>query len=157
MASGTHLVFKVKCKINCPATDCNIIWNWKIPILNFWCVCNFMSTCIHTHKRHIYRTFRHPGQVHWWNFPVKRYLYTYLSTCSFFLSLHQGIYFYTYLPSTPLNVRQSCSAEKLSLLNACLFYRYDKQQWIKYIWAAAGQSSTMTVSWWTMWCECYTV
>ena len=51
MASCEHLVFKVKC--NCPAIDCNIIWNWKIPILNFWCVCTFMSTCIHTHKRHI--------------------------------------------------------------------------------------------------------
>jgi len=49
-------------------------------------------------------------------------------------------------------VRQSCLAGNISLLAAeqCLYYRYGKQEWIKYIWAigllAAGQSSTMTVS-----------
>ena len=129
------------------------------------CVCNFMSMCIHIHKQHVFRTLKQTSLIHWWNFPVKGYLSTYLSTCEkvsidlsyFFFSLHQGVYSHAYPPSTPFNVRQSCSAENLSLLNACLFYRYDKQQWIKYIWAAAGQSSTMTVSWWTMWCKCYTV
>ena len=71
-----------------------------------------------------------------------------LSLCLFI----QSVYAYTYPPTTPINVREECAPDKISLLYAvdCLFYRYDKQQWIKYIWAigllAAGQSSTMTVS-----------
>ena len=53
-------------------------------------------------------------------------------------------------------MREECAAESISLLHAvdCLYYRYGKLEWIKYIWAigllAAGQSSTMTVS-----CEVY--
>ena len=62
------------------------------------------------------------------------------------------MYNYTYPSSVPHDVIMSCSAENISLLNAetCLYYRFDKLEWIKYIWAvgllAAGQSSTMTVS-----------
>lgn len=64
----------------------------------------------------------------------------------------QAVFNYNYGPDVPLEVRLGCSAENISLLNAeeCLFYRYNKLGWIKYIWAigllAAGQSSTMTVS-----------
>lgn len=65
----------------------------------------------------------------------------------------QSVFAYTYPPTTPASVQELCTPERISLLHAvdCLFYRYDQQEWIKYIWAigllAAGQSSTMTVSW----------
>lgn len=61
-----------------------------------------------------------------------------------------AVFNYNYGPDVPLEVRLGCSAENISLLSAekCLFYRYNKLGWIKYIWAigllAAGQSSTMT-------------
>ena len=64
----------------------------------------------------------------------------------------QSVYASTFPPTTPTSVTVECAAGNISLLNAvdCLFYRYNQQQWIKYIWAigllAAGQSSTMTVS-----------
>ena len=70
----------------------------------------------------------------------------------------QSVYAYTYPPTTPASVREECAAETISLLYAvdCLYYRYGKLEWVKYIWAigllAAGQSSTMTVS-----CEVYDV
>ena len=63
----------------------------------------------------------------------------------------QAVYDFTYPSNVPLAVREGCVAGNISLLNAeqCLFYRYDKLGWVKYIWAmgllAAGQSSTMTV------------
>ena len=63
----------------------------------------------------------------------------------------QAVFDYSYGSNVPLDVREGCIADNISLLNAerCLFYRYDKLGWIKYIWAigllAAGQSSTMTV------------
>lgn len=53
--------------------------------------------------------------------------------------------------NAPDSIQQECTQD-ISLLNAadCLYYRYDKQEWVRYIWAfgllAAGQSSTMTVS-----------
>lgn len=63
-----------------------------------------------------------------------------------------GAAFYTpsFSPDTPSSIVESCAPQNISLLNAeqCLYYRYDRQKWIKYIWAigllAAGQSSTMT-------------
>ena len=72
----------------------------------------------------------------------------------FFVFSTQSVFDYTYPPTTPASVQESCAPGKISLLRAvdCLFYRYNKQEWIKYIWAigllAAGQSSTMTVSCW---------
>ena len=63
----------------------------------------------------------------------------------------QAVFSYTYPSYVPSEVRLSCNSDNISLLNAetCLFYRYGKLEWIKYIWAlgllAAGQSSTMTV------------
>ena len=51
----------------------------------------------------------------------------------------------------PPNLQKECT-EGISLLTAaeCLYYRFNSQEWVKYIWAvgllAAGQSSTMTVS-----------
>ena len=74
----------------------------------------------------------------------------------FFVFSTQSVFDYTYPPTTPASVQESCAPGKISLLRAvdCLFYRYDKQEWIKYIWAigllAAGQSSTMTVSCWLL-------
>ena len=59
---------------------------------------------------------------------------------------------YSYGPDVPQAIRLGCNTANISLLNAeqCLYYRYGKLGWIKYIWAigllAAGQSSTMTVS-----------
>ena len=67
------------------------------------------------------------------------------------LPVLQAVFDYSYGPDVPLEVREGCNADNISLLNAedCLFYRYDRLGWIKYIWAigllAAGQSSTMTV------------
>ena len=63
----------------------------------------------------------------------------------------QAFYTPSFSPDTPSSIVESCAPQNISLLNAeqCLFYRYDRQKWIKYIWAigllAAGQSSTMTV------------
>jgi len=55
-----------------------------VPILNFCCVCNFMNTCIHTHKQYVFRTLRQTSMIYWWNdiyrlIYVKRYLLTYLN------------------------------------------------------------------------------
>ena len=67
------------------------------------------------------------------------------------ISFLQAVFSYTYPSNVPSEVRLSCNADNISLLNAetCLFYRYDRLEWIKYVWAlgllAAGQSSTMTV------------
>ena len=63
----------------------------------------------------------------------------------------QAVFDHSYGSDVPVGVREGCTAHNISLLNAeeCLFYRYNRLEWIKYIWAigllAAGQSSTMTV------------
>ena len=66
------------------------------------------------------------------------------------MSVLQSVYGYSY-SRDPEHIRHECTTE-ISLLNAadCLYYRFNRQEWVRYIWAvgllAAGQSSTMTVS-----------
>ena len=61
----------------------------------------------------------------------------------------QSVFGYSY-SDYPANIQRECT-QHISLLNAadCLYYRYNRQEWVRYIWAigllAAGQSSTMTV------------
>ena len=104
---------------------------WQRQSVNLWCI-----GILHIH-RNMYAT---------------EMCSLFFYCCCFFPT--QSVFAYTYPPTTPASVQESCTPEKISLLHAvnCLFYRYDQQEWIKYIWAigllAAGQSSTMTVSWW---------
>ena len=64
--------------------------------------------------------------------------------------LLQSVFGYSY-SSYPAHIQKQCTQD-IGLLNAaeCLYYRYHRQEWVRYIWAigllAAGQSSTMTVS-----------
>ena len=75
------------------------------------------------------------------------------------MSVLQSVYGYSY-SRDPEHIRHECTTE-ISLLNAadCLYYRFNRQEWVRYIWAvgllAAGQSSTMTVSATTCTCALY--
>ena len=75
------------------------------------------------------------------------------------MSVLQSVYGYSY-SRDPDHIRHECTTQ-ISLLNAadCLYYRFNRQEWVRYIWAfgllAAGQSSTMTVSATTCTCALY--
>ena len=113
---------------------------------------------VHLIKVHIYMVYWQRHSVNLWCIGILHIHHNTYATemCSLFFVIvffpTQSVYAYTYPPTTPASVQESCTPGKISLLHAvdCLFYRYDKQEWIKYIWAigllAAGQSSTMTVS-----------